>query len=237
MPHLTGWWMGTGFGLPAQIAPRQCYQIGKAPHRGPCKAPAATSAALPYLRKPAKIRRFSGGAGSVPSAIAKVLQVPHQNPGLRCAERRGIGWKGKTMAFQCADRDSCAPETGGTQLVASFCGTQMLRMRRFVKDRCGYDARNTGLRHNRSLPRCRKRLEQSRSHLTTALIPRSTHVRHTVLCDHLQSTRTNHQPLSNDSSQASERSLQFDPQSNARLFHETKSNEGSLCFHVEETIH
>ena len=32
-------------------------------------------------------------------------------------------------------------------------GTQMLRMRRFGKDRCGYDARNTGLRHNRSLPR------------------------------------------------------------------------------------
>ena len=31
----------------------------------------------------------------------------------------------------------------------------MLRMRRFGKDRCGYDARNTGLRHNRSLPRCR----------------------------------------------------------------------------------
>ena len=28
-------------------------------------------------------------------------------------------------------------------------------MRRFGKDRCGYDARNTGLRHNRSLPRCR----------------------------------------------------------------------------------
>ena len=34
-------------------------------------------------------------------------------------------------------------------------GTQMLRMRRFGKDRCGYDARDTGLRHNRSLPRCR----------------------------------------------------------------------------------
>ena len=31
----------------------------------------------------------------------------------------------------------------------------MLRMRRFGKDRCGYDARDTGLRHNRSLPRCR----------------------------------------------------------------------------------
>ena len=34
-------------------------------------------------------------------------------------------------------------------------GTQMLRIRKFGKGRCGYDARNTGLRHNRSLPRCR----------------------------------------------------------------------------------
>ena len=44
---------------------------------------------------------------------------------------------------------------GRDALVASVYGTQMLRMRRFGKDRCGYDARNTGLRHNRSLPRCR----------------------------------------------------------------------------------
>ena len=37
----------------------------------------------------------------------------------------------------------------------SVFGTRMLRIRSFGKDRCGYDARNTGLRHNRSLPRCR----------------------------------------------------------------------------------
>ena len=54
----------------------------------------------------------------------------------------------------------CWPRLGGVRngrdaLVASVYGTQMLRMRRFGKDRCGYDARNTGLRHNRSLPRCR----------------------------------------------------------------------------------
>ena len=118
--------------------------------------------------------------------------------------------------------------SGRDALVASVYETQMLRMRRFGKDRCGYDARNTGLRHNRSLPRYRKRLEQSRSHLTTALIPRSTHVRHTVLCDHLQSTRTNHQPLSSDSNQASERSLQFDSQSNARPFMRRKATEGHI---------
>ena len=37
----------------------------------------------------------------------------------------------------------------------SVFGTRMLRIRSFGKDRCGYDARNTGLRQNRSLPRCR----------------------------------------------------------------------------------
>ena len=49
----------------------------------------------------------------------------------------------------------CCPSsaTGRDALVASVYGTQMLRIRRSGKDRCGYDTRNTGLRHNRSLPR------------------------------------------------------------------------------------
>ena len=52
---------------------------------------------------------------------------------------------------------------------ASVCGTQMLRMRRFGKDRCGYDARNTGLRHNRSLPRCRAGIDGP-VHLASTII-------------------------------------------------------------------
>lgn len=127
-----------------------------------------------------------------------------------------------------AGRDSCEPETGGTQLLVSVSGTQMLRMRSFGKDRWDYDVRNTGLRHNRPLPRCRKGVEQSRSHLATALISRSTRVRHTVLCDHLQSKRTNHQPLSHDQAQTSERSLQSGPQSNARLFMRRKATKGHV---------
>ena len=58
---------------------------------------------------------------------------------------------------------------GRDALVASVCGTQMLRMRRFGKDRCGYDARNTGLRHNRSLPRCRAGIDGP-VHLASTII-------------------------------------------------------------------
>ena len=68
----------------------------------------------------------------------------------------------------------CWPRLGGVRngrdaLVASVYGTQMLRMRRFGKDRCGYDARNTGLRHNRSLPRCRAGIDGP-VHLASTII-------------------------------------------------------------------
>ena len=68
----------------------------------------------------------------------------------------------------------CWPRLGGVRngrdaLVASVYGTQMLRMRRFGKDRCGYDARNTGLRHNRSLPRCRAGID-GLVHLASTII-------------------------------------------------------------------
>ena len=71
----------------------------------------------------------------------------------------------------------CWPRLGGVRngrdaLVASVYGTQMLRMRRFGKDRCGYDARNTGLRHNRSLPRCRARIDGP-VHLASTIIQSS----------------------------------------------------------------
>ena len=82
----------------------------------------------------------------------------------------------------------------------------------------------------------RKALNNVSRILTIALILRSTRTRHTVLYDHLQPSRTNHQPLSSEPSQTPEHSLQFDPQSNARPFHETKSNEGTHYFHAEETI-
>ena len=58
---------------------------------------------------------------------------------------------------------------GRDALVASVYGTQMLRMRRFGKDRCGYDARDTGLRHNRSLPRCRAGIDGP-VHLASTII-------------------------------------------------------------------
>ena len=69
----------------------------------------------------------------------------------------------------------CGPRLGSVRngrdaLVASVCGTQMLRMRRFGKDRCGYDARNTGLRHNRSLPRCRAGIDGP-VHLASTINP------------------------------------------------------------------
>ena len=46
--------------------PHQFYQIGTALHRGNYKAPAATSAALPYLRKPAKIQTVFRRGGFCP---------------------------------------------------------------------------------------------------------------------------------------------------------------------------
>ena len=72
-------------------------------------------------------------------------------------------------------RDALVASDGGTDADKgcgrdkSVYGTQMLRMRRFGKDRCGYDARNTGLRHNRSLPRCRAGIDGP-VHLASTII-------------------------------------------------------------------
>ncbi len=104
--------------------------------------------------------------------------VPSLRPVTRSARRyEGTeDFKNRVAHISATSRlvSLCWPRLGGVRngrdaLVASVYGTQMLRMRRFGKDRCGYDARNTGLRHNRSLPRCRAGIDGP-VHLASTII-------------------------------------------------------------------
>ena len=129
--------------------------------RKPTSKPISVSPSLRALRvnRPEATRRTRAtsarGAGRRPRASGRSTRSARRHEGTEDLKNWAAHISEKSRLISLCWTRLGGVRNGRDALVASVCGTQMLRMRRFGKDRCGYDARNTGLRHNRSLPRCR----------------------------------------------------------------------------------